>query len=178
MNLQKATFGAGCFWCIEAVFSALKGIEEVKSGFSGGHIKNPAYREVCEGRTGHAEVIHITFDASVISFNQLLTVFWETHNPTTLNQQGADKGTHYRSAIFYHSVEQRSQAEKSKQAVEDSGLYTGIVTEIAEFKAFYPADLTHDEYYENNKMEPYCQFVIKPKMDKFKKRFEELLKNK
>lgn len=174
--MEKATFGAGCFWCIEAVLSNLKGVTEVKSGYSGGHIKNPAYREICSGRTGHAEVIQISFDSSVISFQELLTVFWETHDPTTLNQQGADKGTQYRSVIFYHDDNQKEIAEKSKQAVEDSGLYQNIVTEISVFTEFYPAEIEHAEYYANNKEQPYCKFVIKPKMDKFKERFSDLLK--
>lgn len=174
--MKKATFGAGCFWCIEAVFSKLKGVESVQSGYSGGNIKNPAYREICTGRTGHAEVVQIVFDETTISFAALLSVFWETHDPTTLNQQGADKGTQYRSVIFYHDEEQKHTAQKSKQAVEDSGLYQGVVTEISPFTEFYPAEVEHAEYYEQNQEQPYCKFVIKPKMDKFQKRFKDMLK--
>ncbi len=174
--MKKATFGAGCFWCVEAVFSQLKGVEAVKSGYSGGNIKNPAYREVCTGRTGHAEVVQITYNPKEISFQELLSVFWETHDPTTLNQQGADKGTQYRSVIFYHDDEQRELAEKSKQAAEESGLYQEVVTEISPFTEFYPAEIEHADYYVQNQEQPYCKFVIKPKMDKFEKRFAALLK--
>lgn len=174
--MKKATFGAGCFWCVEAVFSHLIGVKAVKSGYSGGNIKNPAYREVCTGRTGHAEVVQITYDPQEISFQELLSVFWETHDPTTLNQQGADKGTQYRSVIFYHDEVQRELAEKSKQAVEESGLYQGVVTEISPFTEFYPAEIEHTDYYAQNQEQPYCKFVIKPKMDKFEKRFAALLK--
>ena len=176
-NLELATFGAGCFWCVEAIFQSLEGVQKVESGYTGGSIKNPSYREVCTGRTGHAEVIQLTFDPNVISFAELLEVFWETHDPTTLNQQGADKGTQYRSAIFYHSEEQKKIAEASLEAAEESGLWPNkIVTEISPISAYYPAEDYHQDYYNSNKEQQYCSIVITPKMDKFKKRFRDKLK--
>lgn len=175
-NLQEATFGAGCFWCVEAVFQDLKGVHSVVSGYSGGHIKNPAYREVCEGRTGHAEVARITFDPEVISFKDLLEVFWMTHDPTTLNRQGADVGTQYRSAVFYHNEEQKEIAEKYKIELDKSGAFDNpIVTEISELINFYEAEDYHQNYFNNNSEQPYCSIVIKPKVAKFKKAFSDKL---
>ncbi len=176
-TIEYATLGAGCFWCIEAVFQKLKGVNSVKSGYSGGHIKNPAYKEVCTGRTGHAEVVHIEFDASVISFSELLTVFFTVHDPTTLNRQGADVGTQYRSAVFYHNEGQRSQAELAIKVANDSGDWNSpIVTEVSAFEVFYPAEDYHDNYFELNGDQPYCAAVVRPKVEKFKKNFAEKLK--
>lgn len=175
--METATFGSGCFWCTEAIFDQLKGVESAVSGYSGGTIKNPSYREVCTGRTGHAEVVQVKFDPQVISFKELLEVFWQTHDPTTLNRQGADVGTQYRSAIFYHNQEQKELAETYKKKLDDSGVFANpIVTEITEFNNFYKAEASHQEYYENNKSQPYCSLVITPKITKFKKVFQEKLK--
>lgn len=174
---DTATFGAGCFWCVEAVFQNLKGVEKVVSGYSGGTVKNPAYREVCNGTTGHAEVCQIIYNPSVISFKELLEVFWQTHDPTTLNRQGNDIGTQYRSAIFYHTEEQRQLAEKYKKELDASGAFEAkIVTEISPFINFYPAEDYHQNYYNLNGEEPYCRFVVKPKVEKFKKVFGNKLK--
>ena len=174
---ETATFGNGCFWCTEAIFKSLKGVEKVESGYSGGKIKNPTYKEVCSGMTGHAEVIQITFDPSVITFEELLEVFWETHDPTTLNRQGADVGTQYRSAIFYHSPEQKEAAEKYKAALNKENVYNKpVVTEITPFEAFYKAENYHQDYYANNSTQGYCQMVIVPKLEKFRKVFKDKLK--
>jgi peptide-methionine (S)-S-oxide reductase len=174
---EIATFGAGCFWCVEAIFQSLKGVEKVVSGYSGGAVKNPSYKEVCTGRTAHAEVVQITFDPSVISFAELLEVFFETHDPTTLNRQGADEGTQYRSAVFYHSDEQRRLAELAKRAGDESGNWSDpIVTEITSFTNFYPAEDYHQDYFAMNGEQPYCKMVVRPKVDKFKKKFQEKLK--
>lgn len=176
-NLEIATLGAGCFWCVEAVFSELNGVYKVESGYSGGHIKNPAYREVCEGRTGHAEVIQVHFDSSIISFPEILEVFWLTHDPTTLNRQGADIGSQYRSVVFYHSQRQKDIALLLKDKLNKSGAYSNpIITEISEFTVFYKAEAYHQDYYKNNMEQSYCQMVIRPKMDKFRKVFSEKLK--
>lgn len=176
-SLQLATFGAGCFWCVEAVFEELKGVNKVKSGFSGGFIKNPAYREVISGRTGHAEVCQIYFKPDVISYKELLEVFWQTHDPTTLNRQGNDVGTQYRSIILTHNQEQEQLAKQYKEALDQSAAFDKpIVTEIKPFEAFYEADEYHQNYYSNNKNAPYCSFVIKPKMEKFKKAFADKIK--
>ncbi|MBN2732709.1 MAG: peptide-methionine (S)-S-oxide reductase MsrA [Balneolaceae bacterium] len=176
-TFSKATFGAGCFWCVEAVFQSLKGVKSVTSGYAGGHIKNPSYREVCSGSTGHAEVAQITFNPSVISYQQLLTVFWHTHNPTTKNRQGADVGTQYRSAIFYHNEEQKKLAETSRTETDASDLWNDpIVTEIEPLDAFYEAEEDHQNYYANNPSAGYCSFVIAPKMKKLRKEFRHLLK--
>jgi peptide-methionine (S)-S-oxide reductase len=178
-TIEKITLGAGCFWCIEAVYAELNGVISVESGFSGGFIKNPAYREVCDGTTGHAEVCHLTFDSSIVSVNEILEVFWKTHDPTTLNRQGNDVGTMYRSAIFYHNEEQRVIAENLKKALDNSGLFKDkIVTEITAFDAFYLADDYHQDYYENNPGQPYCQMVVKPKVDKFRELFADKRKKK
>jgi len=174
---ETATFGGGCFWCTEAIFKSLKGVETVESGYSGGKTKNPTYREVCTGETGHAEVIQITFDPKVISFRELLEVFWETHDPTTLNRQGADVGTQYRSAVFYHSQEQKETAEKYKAELNVEHVFnTPIVTEITAFDKFYKAENYHQDYFANNRAQGYCQFVIVPKIEKFRKIFKDKLK--
>ena len=176
-NLQTATFGAGCFWCVEAVFQELKGVQDVQSGFSGGQVKNPAYREVVNGTTGHAEVCNIIFDPSIIGYDELLEVFWTTHDPTTLNRQGNDVGTQYRSAIFYHDDNQKLLAEKSKNEIAPQIWDEAIVTEITAFDAFYPADEYHDDYFKLNPNQGYCRVVIAPKVAKFKKKFEHKLKD-
>lgn len=176
-DLDTATFGAGCYWCVEAVFQQMKGVETIVSGFSGGHVKNPAYREVCNGTTGHAEVIHMTYDPKVVSFTELLEVFWTTHDPTTLNRQGADVGTQYRSAVFYHNEEQKELAEKYKKKLNEEKAYENpVVTEISAFDVFYPADADHQNYYNNNKEQGYCRMVIQPKVEKFKKVFGDKMK--
>ena len=169
---EKATLGGGCFWCTEAVFKEVKGVIEVWPGYSGGHVKNPAYREVTTGRTGHAEVIQITFDPAVVSFGKLLEYFFATHDPTTLNRQGADVGTQYRSAIFYHSPEQKLAAEKVILQLENERVYDRpVVTEVTPFTAFYPAEDYHKDYFERNGEQPYCRMVVAPKVAKIKKIF-------
>lgn len=176
-DLKTAVFGAGCFWCVEAVFEELKGVHSVVSGYAGGHVKNPAYREVCTGRTGHAEVTKILYDPEVISFIDLLKVFWQTHDPTTLNRQGADVGTQYRSAIFYTDDEQRRWAEEFKEKLDASGAWSDpIVTEISPLENFYEAETNHQDYYRNNLNQPYCVAVIRPKMEKFREAFQDRLK--
>ena len=176
-KMEIATFGSGCFWCSEAIFEKLKGVESVESGYSGGHITNPTYTEVCKGTTGHAEVIHIKFNPDIISYKDLLEVFWQTHDPTTLNRQGADVGTQYRSVIFYHNQQQKQLAIEYKKKLDDAGIYNKpIVTEISEFSKFYKAEDYHQDYYENNKAQSYCSFVITPKLDKFKKVFKDKIK--
>ena len=174
---DTATFGAGCFWCVEAIFQQINGVLSVESGFSGGHVKNPTYREVCTGTTGHAEVCQIVYDPSVISFIELLEVYWKTHDPTTLNRQGADIGTQYRSAIFYHSEEQKKQAEEMKAALNKAGIWHDpVLTEIVPFTAFYKAEDYHQDYYFLNSTQPYCTAVITPKVEKFRKVFADKLK--
>jgi len=175
---DTATFATGCFWCTEAVFEELNGVMRVVSGYSGGHTKNPTYKEVCTGETGHAECVQIVYEPSKISYDELLEVFFEVHDPTSLNRQGADVGTQYRSAIFYHDNEQKEKAEYYIKQLNDSGAYDKpIVTEIAPFTTFYPAEDYHQEYYENNKnTNPYCSIVIRPKLDKFRKVFAGKLK--
>jgi peptide-methionine (S)-S-oxide reductase len=176
-KLETATLGAGCFWCVEAIFQNLKGVHSVTSGYSGGFVKNPAYREVCNGTTGHAEVVQIDFDPSVITFNEILEVFWKTHDPTTLNRQGADVGSQYRSAIFYHSEEQKKIAEGSKDKMDASNYFPKpIVTEISPFKNFYKAEDNHQNYFNTNPNQPYCSFVIAPKMEKLQHLFKDKLK--
>jgi peptide-methionine (S)-S-oxide reductase len=177
LGLQVATFGNGCFWCTEAIFQRLNGVEKVVSGYSGGKVKNPTYKEVCSGLTGHAEVIQITYDPKKISFDELLEVFWKTHDPTTLNRQGADEGTQYRSAVFYHNEEQKALAEKYKKKLDGSGAFDNpIVTEITAFTEFYPAEDYHQNYFNLNGTQPYCSFVIQPKVEKFQKVFKSKLK--
>lgn len=169
---ELATFAAGCFWCVEAVFRELKGVEKVTSGYSGGTVPNPTYEQVCAGTTGHAEAIQLVFDPAVIRYEELLEIFWKTHDPTTLNRQGNDVGTQYRSAIFYHSDEQRRAAEKSKAALAAAGYYRNpIVTEIAGYADFYPAEPYHQDYYLTNPTQPYCRVIIAPKVDKFRREF-------
>lgn len=176
-NYEVATFGAGCFWCIEAVFSELKGVESVTPGYAGGEVLNPSYEAVCSGTTGHAEVAQIVFDPEVITFAELLEVFWKTHDPTTLNQQGADVGTQYRSVIFYHNEKQKEEAEFYFKKVDDSGAYINpLVTEITPLDKFYPAENYHNDYFENNPEQAYCRFVIQPKVDKFREAFKDKLK--
>ena len=176
-GMDAATFGNGCFWCTEAVFDRLAGVQSVEPGYSGGHIKNPAYKEVCTGRTGHAEVARIVYDPSVVSYAELLEVFFATHDPTTLNRQGNDVGPQYRSAIFYHSEEQRRVAEVSLQVADESGVWRDpIVTEVSPLINYYSAESYHNDYYENNPEQPYCQYVVRPKVDKFIKQFRSKLK--
>lgn len=176
-DLQVATFGAGCFWCTEAVFLNVKGVKKVVSGYEGGKVKNPTYREVCTGETGHAEVTQITYDPSQVSFEDLLEVFWNTHDPTTLNRQGADEGTQYRSVVFYANDEQKKTAEAYKKQLDAAHVYKNpIVTEIAPASAFYAAEDYHQNYYALNPNQGYCQYVIRPKVEKFKKQFASKLK--
>ncbi len=171
---EIATLGAGCFWCVEAIFQNLKGVHRVVSGYAGGTAENPSYQYVCAGTTGHAEVVQMTFDPEIISYEDLLSVFWHTHDPTTLNRQGADVGTQYRSVIFYHTEEQKTIAEKSKKAIEASGLWPDpVVTEITPLRDFYKAETYHQNYYRLNPNQPYCRLVIDPKVRKFKKAFQE-----
>ena len=177
-QLKTATLGAGCFWCIEAVFQNLKGVESVVSGYTGGRVENPTYEQICTGTTGHAEVAQIIFDPAVISFEDLLYVFWRTHDPTTLNRQGADVGTQYRSAIFFDSEEQKKIAEKSKAKTDASDLWPEpIVTEISQLDKFYKAEEYHQDYYKLNSNQPYCRLVIDPKIRKLKKEFSNKLKD-
>ncbi|MFN3872483.1 MAG: peptide-methionine (S)-S-oxide reductase MsrA [Ignavibacterium sp.] len=176
-NLDVATFGSGCFWCTEAIFERVKGVQKVISGYSGGTTENPTYKEVCTGTTGHAECTQIYYDPSVISYDELLEIFWKTHDPTTLNRQGNDIGTQYRSVIFYHNLEQKEKAEYYKKKLEEEKIWDKpIVTEIAEFKKFYPAEDYHQNYYDNNPYQGYCAFVITPKIEKFEKVFKDKLK--
>lgn len=177
-KLEKAILGAGCFWCVEAIFQDIKGVEKVESGYSGGTTKNPTYKEVCNGTTGHAEVVQVTFDPSVVSYEQILTVFFHVHNPTTLNRQGADVGKQYRSAIFYMTDDQKKSAEKVKGEITKSGLWDDeIVTEITQFSDYYPAEDYHQDYFNNNPDQSYCSIVIAPKVRKFYKEFGYLLKD-
>ena len=177
-ELETITLGAGCFWCIEAVFQNLKGIQSVVSGYTGGQVENPTYEQICTGTTGHAEVAQIIFDPAVISFEDLLYVFWRTHDPTTLNRHGADVGTQYRSAIFYDSEEQKEIAEKSKAKTGASDLWPDpIVTEISRLDKFYNAEEYHQDYYKLNPNQPYCRLVIDPKIRKLKKEFSNKLKD-
>ena len=178
-ELEKATLGGGCFWCTEAVYLELKGVTEVKPGYSGGHVKNPSYREVCNETTGHAEVVQITFDPAVVSFAEILEVFLLTHDPTSLNRQGNDVGTQYRSAIFFHNEKQKETALQIIANLEKEKAYDKpIVTEVTAFKAFYPAEDYHINYFARNKSQPYCQFVVAPKVEKFRKAFKDKLKEK
>ncbi len=177
-TMDTATFGAGCFWCVEAQFQMLDGVISVSSGFEGGSIKNPAYREVCNGTTGHAEVCQIVYDPTKITYDELLAAFWQSHDPTQLNRQGNDVGTQYRSVIFYHNEEQKKLAEGYKKQLNASGAWTKpIVTEISPAAPFYKAEDYHQNYYNQNGSESYCQYVIQPKVDKFKKVFKDKLKN-
>jgi peptide-methionine (S)-S-oxide reductase len=178
-NLEKATFGGGCFWCTEAIYERVEGVHKVVSGYAGGHVKNPTYKQVCDGTTGHAEVIQISYDPAVVSYDELLEIFFKTHDPTTLNRQGADVGTQYRSVIFYHNDEQKKKAEYYKAALDKSGAWDNpIVTEILPLTNYYPAEDYHQDYYENNSNQGYCAFVIGPKVEKFEKVFKDKLKEK
>jgi len=175
--MEQITLGSGCFWCTEAVFTRLMGVESAVSGYSGGFKPNPTYEEVCSGSTGHAEVVQVTFDEKEISVEEILEVFWKTHDPTTLNRQGNDVGTQYRSAIFYHNDNQRGVATALKKKLDESGAWSDpIVTEITTFEKFYPAEDYHSNYFEQHGTQPYCQFVVAPKVEKFKKVFKEKLK--
>lgn len=175
---EKATFGMGCFWCTEAIFQRLKGVVSVKSGYEGGTLSNPTYEEVCTGATGHAEVLEITYNPLVISYDELLEVFWKSHDPTTLNRQGADSGTQYRSVIFYHSAEQKAAAEKYKAELNKTNAYgKKVVTAIEAAKPFYIAENYHQNYFNKNGSEPYCRLVIQPKIEKLEKVFKAKLKN-
>ncbi len=176
--MEKAILAGGCFWCTEAVFQRVKGVEKVRSGFCGGHIKNPAYREVVTQRTGHAEAVEITFDSSVVSFKELLMVFFATHDPTTLNRQGHDVGTHYRSAVFYLNESQKQATLEYIEHLTATKVFENpIVTDVAPATAFYPADAIHDDYYNNNRQQGYCQYVIDPKVKKLMTSFKELAKD-
>lgn len=176
-DLETATFAGGCFWCTEALFKRLRGVEKVVSGYSGGDVENPSYEDVSSDTTGHAESIQITYNPKTISYKDLLHVFFKTHDPTTLNKQGNDVGRQYRSTIFYHTGDQKKQAEQAKWELANSKYYPDkIVTEISHFRNFYPAEKDHQNYYENNKSKPYCKLVIDQKINKLKKDFEKCLK--
>ena len=179
MNLEKATFGGGCFWCTEAIYERVEGVHSVVSGYAGGTVKNPTYKQVCDGTTGHAEVTQITYDPKVVSYDELLEIFFKTHDPTTLNRQGADVGTQYRSVIFYHNDEQKQKAEYYKSELNKSGAWDNpVVTEISPLINFYSAEDYHQDYYANNPNQGYCAFVIGPKVEKFEKVFKNKLKKK
>jgi peptide-methionine (S)-S-oxide reductase len=175
-NYEVATLAGGCFWCLEAVFDDLRGVVSVESGYSGGRRPNPTYEQVCSGTTGHAEVVQVTFDPRELSYGDLLRVFFSIHDPTTLNRQGADVGTQYRSAIFYHSPEQKRIAEETIKSLQDEGVWKGIVTQVVPFEAFYVAEDYHQEYFANNSRQPYCNVVIAPKVAKFRKQYMDRLK--
>lgn len=177
-KLQKATFGMGCFWCTEAIFQRLNGVSNVKSGYEGGNVPNPTYEEVCTGQTNHAEVIEMEYDPTKITYDELLEIFWKSHDPTTLNRQGADEGTQYRSVIFYHSAEQKETAEKYKAALnKDNAFGKPVVTTIVKAEPFYVAENYHQDYFFKNGELPYCRLVILPKMEKLEKLFKAKLKN-
>ena len=177
MNVQKITFGNGCFWCTEAIFQAVKGVTKVESGYMGGATQNPTYMEICNGDTGHAEVINVEYDADVLSFDELLLIFFKTHNPTMLNRQGNDMGTQYRSAIFHYNDGQKQQAEAMIRKLTDEKIFDKpIVTEVTPASEFYKADDHHQNYYNDNPMKPYCAFVIQPKLNKFAKEFTDKIK--
>jgi peptide-methionine (S)-S-oxide reductase len=176
-NLQTATLAGGCFWCLEAVYDEIKGVHSVESGYAGGHVDNPTYREVCNGDTGHAEVVQVHFDPSVVSYRDLLNVFFAIHDPTTLNRQGADIGTQYRSAIYYHDDEQKETAEELIKELNAKDIWgRSIVTEVTRFDKFYVAEDYHQEYFARNPYQPYCQAVVAPKVSKFRKHFLDMLK--
>lgn len=178
-NISTAVFGAGCFWCVEAVFQQVKGVTKIESGYCNGNVENPTYREVCTGNTGYAEVCKIWFDSTQVSYENLLSIFWQTHDPTTLNQQGNDIGTQYRSGVFFNSINQKKLAEKYKDELDKSGAFgKPIVTEITELSNYYTAEDYHQNYYNQNNSQPYCQFVIAPKLEKFKKVFGDKFSKK
>lgn len=173
-NLETATFGTGCFWCTEAIFQQVNGVQRVESGYSGGDVENPTYNQVCSGQTGHAECLNIYFDPTVISFKDLLEAFWYAHDPTTFNRQGNDVGTQYRSVIFYHDENQKEQAQKSIKEMNQSGnLSSPIVTTLEPYNVFYKAENYHQDYFTNNSRAPYCQYVVRPKLEKFRKHFAQ-----
>jgi len=177
LNTQVATLAGGCFWCLEAVYSQIRGVAGVVSGYAGGHVTNPSYELVCGGATGHAEVVQITFDPTVVSYRDLLQIFFTIHDPTTLNRQGADTGTQYRSAVFYHSDAQRREALEVMEQLSAAGVWDDpIVTELVPLEAFYPAESYHQDYYERNQNQPYCQAVIAPKVAKVRRQYLEKLK--
>jgi peptide-methionine (S)-S-oxide reductase len=177
MNIQKITFGSGCFWCTEAIFQSVKGVKKVISGYMGGHTLNPTYKQICKGDTGHAEVTEIEYDADIVSLDELLLIFFRTHNPTTLNRQGNDVGTQYRSAIFYNTEEQKQQAEAMIKTLTDEGIFDQpVVTEITPASEFYKAEDYHQDYFNNNGSNPYCAVVIQPKLTKFAKEFTAKIK--
>lgn len=176
-GMELATFASGCFWCTEAIFLAVDGVEKVQSGYMGGHVKNPTYQQVTTGETGHAECIQLTYNPAIVSYDELLEIFWQTHDPTTLNKQGADVGTQYRSAIFYHTEEQKKLATNYKATLDEEQIYPKpIVTEIIPAATFYVAEDYHQNYYSLNQNAPYCTYVIQPKLEKFKKVFSDKLK--
>lgn len=177
VKTDTVTFGNGCFWCTEAIFQQVDGVISVESGYSGGHVENPTYKEVCTGTTGHAECLNIIYDPSKVTYDELLEIFWQTHDPTTLDRQGNDVGPQYRSVIFYHNEEQKEVAEKYKAALDKSGAFSSpIVTTFEPFTKFYKAENYHQNYYNENGSQPYCQFVVRPKVEKFKKVFKDKLK--
>lgn len=176
-NLETISLGAGCFWCVEAIFEQLKGVISVESGYMGGQLLNPTYEDICTGQTGHAEICKITYDPKIIAFDEILEVFWQVHNPTTLNRQGNDVGTQYRSVIFYYTQKQKETALLYKNELKKIGAWDDeIITEISENSTFYKAEDYHQDYYNNNKDKPYCTMVVKPKQEKFKKLFKDKLK--
>lgn len=177
LNMDTITLGAGCFWCVEAIFQNIKGVESVTSGYSGGAVPNPSYKAICSGTTGHAEVIQVVYDPAEVSLTTILEVFWQTHDPTTLNRQGADAGTQYRSAIFYHTEEQQEVATTIFNRLDDAGAFSApIVTEITAFTNFFPAEDYHQDYFNQNGSQPYCRAIISPKVNKFKEAFQDVLK--
>ena len=176
-SLEQATLGGGCFWCVEAVFAELQGVVKAESGYAGGQVANPTYKQVCNGNTGHAEVVQVTFDPTVVSYREILEIFFSVHDPTTLNRQGADTGTQYRSVIFYHSPEQKATAEQLMRELSDEKIWNDpIVTELASAPEFYKAEEYHQNYYSDNPFQPYCMVVISPKLSKFRKKYHERLK--
>ncbi len=176
MAKETATLGGGCFWCLEAVYDEMKGVEYVESGYMGGHVDNPSYQAVCTGNTGHAEIVQVTYDSDVISYEDVLNVFFTIHDPTTLNRQGADVGTQYRSVIFYHDEQQKELAEQKIDQLESEGVWDGIVTEVEPLEDYYPAEDYHQDYFKNNPNAGYCQVVVAPKVNKFRKEFTQHLK--
>jgi peptide-methionine (S)-S-oxide reductase len=178
MQTETITLGNGCFWCTEAIFQQVKGVIKVTSGYSGGHVVNPTYEQVCEKNTGHAEVLQVVFDSTEISVDEILEIFWQTHDPTTLNRQGNDVGPQYRSVVFYHNENQKARAEFFKKQLDASGAFPGkIVTAIEPFQNFYAAENYHQDYYNRNGNQPYCYFVIRPKLEKFEKAFKDKIKH-
>ena len=174
-DTELATFGGGCFWCVEAVFDELSGVESVTSGYAGGHVEEPTYEEVCSGTTGHAEVVQVAYDPDVVSYRDLLEVFFAVHDPTTEDREGPDVGSQYRSAVYYHDEEQREAVEAYVAELEERGVYDGIVTEIAPLNAFYPAEEYHQDYYQRNPNQPYCAIQIPPKLEKVREKFADKL---